>query len=84
MRCLVMYDISDDRVRQRVADACLDYGLQRLQLSAFVGDLSRAHQRELFTVIGERVGKAGANVQLFPLNEQCWEGRRVLEVKTEA
>lgn len=79
MHCLLIYDISDDRVRQRVADACLDYGLRRLQWSAFVGDLSRTHQRELFVVIRERVGKAGASVVLFPLYEQSWEGRRVLE-----
>jgi CRISPR-associated endonuclease Cas2 len=27
MRCLLIYDIPDDRVRQKIADACLDYGL---------------------------------------------------------
>ncbi len=78
MQCLVIYDIPDDRARGKVADACLDYGLQRLQYSAFVGDLSRTHQRALFGEICERVRGKAANVQLFPLHEQSWQARRVL------
>ena len=79
MRCLLMYDIAHDGTRTKVADACLDYGLARLQYSAFVGELSASQQRELFAQIRRRVGKRQANVQLFLLNEQCWTGRRVLE-----
>lgn len=78
MQCLLIYDIPDDRIRQKVADACLDYGLQRLQYSAFVGDLSRTHQRALFGKIRERVQDKAANIQLFPLDEQSWAKRRVL------
>jgi CRISPR-associated protein Cas2 len=78
MQCLVIYDIPHDGTRQKVADACLDYGLQRLQYSAFVGDLSRTHQRELFGEITRRVQRRAANVQLFPLNEQSWGGRRLI------
>lgn len=78
MQCLLIYDIPNDNARTRVANACLDYGLQRIQYSAFVGDLSRSHQRALFGEIQERVAGKAANVQLFPLNEQSWNGRRVL------
>lgn len=78
MRCLLIYDIPDDRARQRIADACLDYGLQRVQYSAFSGDLSRTHQRALFTEIRLRLGTNEGNVQFFPLDEQCWQGRRVI------
>lgn len=78
MQCLVLYDIVHDGTRQKVADACLDYGLQRLQYSAFVGDLSRSHQRALFGEITRRVKGRSANVQLFPLDERTWGGRRVL------
>ncbi len=76
MRCLLIYDIPDDRTRRRVADACLDYGLQRIQYSAFGGDLSRTHQRALFTEIRQRLGTKAGNVQFFPLDEQSWQGRR--------
>lgn len=78
MQCLLIYDIPHDGTRQKVADACLDYGLQRVQYSAFLGDLSRAHQRALFGEIAKRVRRQAANVQLFPLDEKSWSGRRVL------
>lgn len=78
MQCLVIYDIPHDGARQKVADACLDYGLQRIQYSAFIGDLSRSHQRELFGEIARRVRGRTANVQLFPLDERSWAGRRAI------
>ena len=41
MRYLLIYDIAHDGVRTKVADVCLDYGLQRIQYSAFLGELSQ-------------------------------------------
>ena len=79
MRCLLIYDIAHDGVRTKVADVCLDYGLQRIQYSAFFGELSHIHQRELLVKIERRIGKHGANVQLFPVDEKSWSGRRVIE-----
>lgn len=76
MQCLLIYDIPDDRARQRVADICLDFGLQRIQYSAFAGDLTRTHQRALFGEIRRRLGRKAGNVQLFPLDEASWRGRR--------
>lgn len=83
MRCLVIYDISHDGTRTKVADACLDYGLQRIQYSAFMGELSAAHQRELLLKIKRRLGKHGANVQLYSLDEKCWASRRLIEQKED-
>ena len=75
----LIYDVEDDRVRTRVSEICLDYGLERIQYSAFFGELSHIHQRELLLKIKRRIGKHGANVQLFPLDEKSWSGRRVIE-----
>ncbi len=83
MRCLLIYDISHDGTRTKVADACLDYGLQRIQYSAFIGEISKIHQRELLLKIKRRIGKQNANVQVFPLDEKCWSNRRVIEVREE-
>ena len=80
MRCLLVYDISDDRLRARVADACLDYGLSRIQYSAFLGDLSRNHQQELLMKVRRRLGKAEARVALFPVCETDFRCR--IEVAT--
>jgi len=83
MRCLLIYDISHDGVRAKVADACLDYGLERIQYSAFLGELNWIHQKELLLQIKRRIGKHDANVQLFPLDEKSWTSRRVIEQKSE-
>jgi CRISPR-associated protein Cas2 len=40
MKLLAIYDISDDKLRNRVARKCLDFGLARVQRSCFAGDLS--------------------------------------------
>lgn len=37
----VIYDISKNKNRKRVADLCKDYGLERVQKSAFLGALTR-------------------------------------------
>ncbi|MEO7002727.1 MAG: CRISPR-associated endonuclease Cas2 [Ktedonobacterales bacterium] len=79
MRLLVIYDIPDDRARTRVADACLDYGLERIQYSAFVGLLSRVHQRELELKITRLLERHPAKVRFMGLDERCWEQQRIIE-----
>ncbi|GHO49670.1 CRISPR-associated endonuclease Cas2 [Ktedonospora formicarum] len=79
MRYLLIYDITHDGTRSKVADVCLDYGLNRIQYSAFLGELSPAHQRELLLKVHQRLGKHGANIQLFPLDEKAWVGRKSIE-----
>jgi CRISPR-associated protein Cas2 len=60
-RTIVLYDIRDDRLRTRVSEACLDYGLERIQYSAFQGQLSRNKRQELFlrlrAILEDRAGK---------------------------
>ena len=75
MQCIVVYDIPDDATRVRIADICLDYGLERIQFSAFLGDLARTHQEELLMKAKRRVGKQPANVQLFPICDKDWAKR---------
>jgi CRISPR-associated protein Cas2 len=79
MRCILVYDIPDDRKRGKIADACLDYGLDRIQYSAFTGPLLATHQEELFLKIKKILGKKPGNVQLFPLCAEDWTGRKVIE-----
>jgi CRISPR-associated protein Cas2 len=76
---VVMYDIVDDGLRNRVADACLDYGLERAQFSVFVGELGRVHQRELELRLRELVGRRAAKIRLMALDEQTWARQRVIE-----
>jgi CRISPR-associated protein Cas2 len=79
MRCLLVYDIPDDHKRTKIADACLDYGLDRIQYSAFAGQLKLTHQDELMLKIKKILGRKAGNVQLFTLCAEDWAKRKVIE-----
>lgn len=81
MKCLLVYDIVDDKVRTKVADICLDYGLARIQFSSFLGELSHNRQEEILLKIKRKVGKHTANIQLFPLCDKDMHMRRTLLVQ---
>lgn len=85
MNCLLIYDIPDDRARSKIADACLDYGLDRLQFSAFQGDISRNYQEELFQKVTTLLGSKPGNIQLIGICETDWSRRlqHVLENEDE-
>jgi CRISPR-associated protein Cas2 len=72
---LLIYDIESGRARTKIADACLDYGLDRIQYSAFAGELSRNHQQELMLRIGKLLGKGDGRITLVPVCEKDWQGR---------
>lgn len=75
MHTLLLYDISNDRIRTKVACACEDYGLDRIQYSAFYGRLSRNHQEELMLYICDLLGKEAGVVQLIPVSSRDWDKR---------
>ncbi|MCB9436494.1 MAG: CRISPR-associated endonuclease Cas2 [Anaerolineales bacterium] len=72
---ILIYDIECDRIRTKVATACLDYGLDRIQYSAFAGQLSRNHQEELMLRIRSLLTEGIAKVQLVRINTKDWDNR---------
>jgi CRISPR-associated protein Cas2 len=70
MKTLLIYDIPEDRLRSRVADICLDYGLRRIQYSAFFGDVSRNRQEEIIRKVRNKAGKKPISLHLFPICEK--------------
>jgi len=81
MQCVVVYDIPDDGKRGKIADVCIDYGMDRIQYSAFLGSLLPTHQEELMLKIASVLEKKAGNVQLFPVCEKDWAARRVINQK---
>lgn len=79
MRILLLYDIINDRQRAKVADACLDHGLDRIQYSAFCGILSRTNQESLMLKIGAIIGGDPARIHLYPIDEKAWQKRLMIE-----
>jgi len=76
MRYLIIYDISDDNLRNHVSELLKDYGLQRIQYSAFIGNLRRDKLNSLTVDLRRLIGKAVENVQIYPLCDVCFKGRR--------
>ncbi|MBD3306311.1 CRISPR-associated endonuclease Cas2 [candidate division KSB3 bacterium] len=83
MKCLLVYDIPNDNIRTKIADYCLDYGLDRIQYSAFIGDLARTHQEELMLRVEQRLGERVGKIQLFPICKSDWRQRIEIIQKNE-
>lgn len=82
MKVLLIYDIEHDGTRAKIADLCLDYGLDRVQYSSFEGELRRTHQEELILKIKKKLGKRPGDIRLIPICDKDWGNRLV--VKNEA
>jgi len=72
LRYLVIYDISDDRLRFKVSDVLKNYGLKRIQKSAFIGYLTRAKLSSL--VVDIRAIVVDDNLKIFPLCDIDYRG----------
>uniref|UniRef100_A0A7C3VM99 CRISPR-associated endoribonuclease Cas2 n=1 Tax=Archaeoglobus fulgidus TaxID=2234 RepID=A0A7C3VM99_ARCFL len=63
MMTLVIYDISDDHIRLRIANLCKRFGLSRIQRSAFLGSIPSSRRKELIKKLRRFKGKG--NIQVF-------------------
>lgn len=77
---LVIYDISDDGLRLKVSEACKDFGLARIQKSAFLGPQTGSRRRELISRLRRLLEGAGPkdNVQVFELEPAEVRSRAVI------
>ena len=65
MMTLVIYDISDDRTRNKIASACKRFGLSRIQKSAFLGEMISSKRKELIDVLRRLIRGEKGNIQVF-------------------
>lgn len=64
---LVFYDVENDRVRNKVSEMCLGYGLDRIQFSAFLGKLNRNRRQELAMRLRNEIGDESGRIHMIPL-----------------
>ncbi len=67
---VLIYDIEDDRLRTRISEVCLDYGLERIQYSAFFGKLNRNRRQELALKVANELGPESGRIRIIPVCEQ--------------
>ena len=68
---VVLYDVENDRIRTRVSEVCLDFGLARIQYSAFLGKINRNRRQELSLRLLEEVGGENARLRIIPVTEEA-------------
>ena len=68
----VIYDISDDRIRGRIAQICKGYGLYRVQKSAFLGDLNK-NELDAIALECKELIEESDSVFVFPLCDDCFK-----------
>lgn len=70
MYVLVIYDISNDKVRNKIAERLKDYGLQRVQYSAFWGQLNVNRREELMFRLQKLLSTTMGSIIMIPIGEK--------------
>ena len=63
----LIYDISSDKARGKIANRCLDMGLYRVQKSVFLGDLERNRTDEILLFSRELLNESTDSLYIFPM-----------------
>jgi len=74
----IIYDISSDRTRTKIADQCLDFGLQRVQKSVFLGDLQPNRVDEVIEFSRQLLNLETDSVYVFPMCREDFDKVRIL------
>ena len=73
----VIYDISGNSARLKISKKCKNYGLKRVQKSAFLGESSRNRMEMLSLEMEEVLKGTGDNVYVLPSCDSCFGGRMI-------
>ncbi|MEN2999479.1 MAG: CRISPR-associated endonuclease Cas2 [Acidilobaceae archaeon] len=77
MKTVIVYDISDNDRRLKVARLLEAYGLSRIQRSAFVGNAQLARARDVARKLESMIDEESDVVHVFFLQPQDW-GRTIV------
>jgi CRISPR-associated protein Cas2 len=81
---IIIYDITNDTLRTKIAKFLKSKGLRRVQWSAFVGNLNSTQLKDVesgLTLLIRRNKKVEGdrrNIQIYPLTEKQFEQRIVI------
>lgn len=69
----VIYDIADTKTRTKMAETCLDKGLERIQFSAFRGLLTSTQRKELTKKLEFLLDEGDGRLFVVPICEEDWK-----------
>jgi len=71
MLTLVIYDISEDRYRNRLVKFLQEYGLKRVQYSGFLGNINPHDRIVLTREIGKFISGDRDSIYVIPMCSRC-------------
>ena len=77
VRVVVVYDISDDNKRLRLANKLKYLGLSRIQKSAFSGRLDSSRIKDLYRICKEYATDTNDIIHVFQICGYDWSRRKV-------
>jgi CRISPR-associated protein Cas2 len=72
----IVYDITSDRIRLRIADVCKDYGLDHIQYSVFSGPLDSTRRKEMFARLDHTLGNNEGKILMLQMCEKDAAAKR--------
>jgi len=69
---IIIYDISENSLRTRVAKVLLDYGCIRIQKSAFWGIMNHNTREKLRLRLERMMHEKEGNIQFYPMCSKCF------------
>lgn len=83
VKLLVVYDVSDNEKRLKLANSLKKHGLKRIQRSAFEGDIDSQRLKDLVRAVRNIVDVNTDVVHIIPLGIRDWENRIVIGKEVE-
>jgi len=74
----LIYDITENRTRTKIAKACKNKGLYRVQKSAFLGTLNKNQIDELNIMCDDIINPDSDSVYIFPMCEDDFKKVKLL------
>lgn len=74
----LFYDIENDGIRNKIAETCKDYGLERIQFSGFSGILAKNKREELFLKLSSLISNKAGKLLMLPVCERDIKAKREL------
>ena len=79
----VSYDISENKIRNKVVMKCKNYGLVRVQKSIFMGELTKNKAEMLSLEIKNFAFQDSDKIFIFPSCNSCFDGKQVVGLLNE-